>query len=566
MFMSEQGSKRKTSVGSFGELDKLLGIQRPELKAKRPRKNKTKPDRKARNSSKRSSAPRQISKSAERISSDSIAAAYRSPSNLPKNQPQEQTIESAASELPAITGLIFPEKPLVGEGALQPMPKPFHNSPDSDNEFLMGIDFGTSNTKVVIRDGVQETRYVVEFDVYSDEPCLLPSRLKMVGKECRFATPNETGLPNLKFLIKEGRELALPVAYLAMVLRTAQQKYEEYRLSKGLDPSGDWLFNLGVPIAHWDEVSLRNSYEAVFVAAVELAFDAETTRINVESAERALHATDFRHSDRCQLVPELAAMLTGFVESRAHSKDRTTYLLVDVGGGTVDFSVVNITQNGGDTQFWAFASEVEWLGVDHLENKRVDWTHKHLADSAGADFLNQLDEWRTLAGTARPVHPLFENYFGWSTGALAASSNRGPDQEMGGEIALKLLEPIRDRSINVHRIQERFWYDMPLIMTGGGGDLPAFRGLFDRLSTGTTKNVKWGFTRMAQIKLEVSNRALEFRRFGVAFGLSFPVPGDAIGPSAFAHEQTRQDSVRNRFLELVEDVDGGPDFVSADQM
>lgn len=573
--MGEKGSNKKQTVSAFGDLDKLLGI---ELEAKKPkelskqtlgagRKSKQRPKQrpKQRANRKPRTKPARVSRRrpAETISFESISAAYGTRSDQTATKPPPALTEN---HLPSVGNLIFPQEPPVGAGALKPMPEPFQNDSNSDNEFLMGIDFGTSNTKVVIRDGVQETRFVVEFDVYENEPCLLPSRLRVEGESCRFVKPTETGLPNLKFLIKEGRDLAHPVAYLAMVMRAAQQQYSNHRRSKGLDPVGDWLFNVGVPIAHWDQKSLRDHYTRVFVAATELAFDESVAEINITAAASVLGAVEYKHAERCQLVPELSAMLTGFVESRAHARDRSSYLLVDVGGGTVDFSVVNITQNDGDTQFWAFASEVKWLGVDDLEHKRVDWAEENLDLSARDDLLEALSEWRELAGTSRPVHPTIEDYFGWPQAQLLDSSIRGPDQEKGVELALKLLEPIRKRSIESHGINERLWYDMPLIMTGGGADLPAFRGFFDRLEVGMEKNVKWGFVRMARIRLKATNRTMDFGRFGVAFGLSFPVPGDVMGPTAFANEQRRQDEARDMFVNLALEPEGKPEFVSADQM
>lgn len=256
-------------------------------------------------------------------------------------------------------------------------------------EIVLGIDFGTTSTKIVARSPyVPGARAVavpaLPFARAEKHAYLWASRLWLPrnGKfslfpmhraalVCAIKTnlmvSGSTGGPSLDAgggVTATADEVA--TAFLALQILHAKG----WLATKGKKLLGkgkpQFSYNLGFPAASLNRSELRACYETCAVAAVELA--ATTPDVTLEKVRTALAAARIDTSAslerlRVQLHPEIAAAVAGFAKSMR--REDGLYAMVDVGGGTVDCCSFNLFSRGdGTVRCPVFLASVERLGVE----------------------------------------------------------------------------------------------------------------------------------------------------------------------------------------------------------
>lgn len=256
---------------------------------------------------------------------------------------------------------------------------PSHQPPPPQRgvALVLGIDFGTSCTKVVIGDpGWRAKSYPVPLNPNAQglSRFLKPSRLKM-----RTSDGNDVVEGNLKIRLMDNPEEVqireLVIIYLASVIRQSLDWFEASLKQAYATRQPSWSLNLGFPAKAIELATpLVKSYQEVARLAAQLGFSELPINFislgQLMSGEALSTYTAAIPPSRVQLYPEIAAQLAGYVNSpyRMHGN----LLLVDVGAGTLDVSTI-ILHSGADQEVCSFHfCEVARFGTVPLLEARVE--------------------------------------------------------------------------------------------------------------------------------------------------------------------------------------------------
>ena len=293
----------------------------------------------------------------------------------------------------------------------------------------IGLDFGTSSTKIVVRllDEPDEPviaipapahcrgegdpflwrtvlweRKNVEFIGYPEPDAVVLDSLKtemvsasIAGANHVRAHPGEAA----------GGYLALAIRYVRGWLRS-----EHSALFRGR--RAVWLVNLGLPAASYDNDALMLAYRETGIAALKLADSGET--ISRSAMAELLSRSDVQKAGRSEeaaaelgiaVIPETAAAATTFAKSARGATG--LYAMVDVGAMTLDVCTFRIGETGdGGTVFRLMLADVRLFGVE--AEKR--WLREEGAMES--EFVDQVRQClrRTIWDTKRyydPFDPAF---------------------------------------------------------------------------------------------------------------------------------------------------------------
>jgi hypothetical protein len=256
-------------------------------------------------------------------------------------------------------------------------------------DMVMGFDFGTSTTKVVIADRIQKkafavrffegvgiNRYLIATHIYNDQG--------VYSLEQGSQAINNLKLPLMEKSAPDNKALQAAVAYVALVIRRARgwlfsQHADIYDNTKMY-----WRFTLGIPSENYKNQDIVGRYTKIAKAAWLVA-SSPTREITENVVQDALNR--YEQSDQLaeiDVVPELSAQIYGFVQSqRFDPKKPNIFLLADIGAGTLDSSVFQVRKGrGGKWDFEFFTAQVGYNGVTALHKARIDWWKTCLENEA----------------------------------------------------------------------------------------------------------------------------------------------------------------------------------------
>lgn len=238
-------------------------------------------------------------------------------------------------------------------------------TPGKEAEIYVGIDFGTTFTKVSFQVGAREgaTKYSLRYSMSSSEDAYcLPSKLGYARStdELVFAQEHlqdgvdevkyfkysmiEKGVPRHRNLdqrpaLKNDPQRLCSAFYLAHLLRDIKTRVQEHQSVKGRYQCLRWYVNMGVPVSDFN-AKPKPVYDEALNVAWHLAED------DTLSDRMALDRVDSLYckwldrsqwSGRLNTVPELYAEIIMFLQDK--SVDTGFYSVIDIGGGTVDLAV-----------------------------------------------------------------------------------------------------------------------------------------------------------------------------------------------------------------------------------
>ena len=262
-------------------------------------------------------------------------------------------------------------------------------------DVVVGLDFGTSRTKVVVRtpDLHDERALAVSFETHgeSSNPYLLPTQIwldaqgicRLEPSEGRHVEDIKVGLfQNIEDFDRNGSSKeqsyldpeTMAVAYLTLVLqytrawflKTQKDVISHFRTL-------NWAVNLGVPSPYVGTNETSSRFRRVGHAACLLS-ERESPRlqVGVDEAEEALKAIDAdgfgddvgRWKCDFDIKPEIVAAAVGY----AHSDQRRegVHLMIDVGASTLDVCTFLLHQNDGSDRYSLLTTNVEPLGTFRL--------------------------------------------------------------------------------------------------------------------------------------------------------------------------------------------------------
>ncbi|MBX3648628.1 MAG: hypothetical protein KF766_13250 [Rhodocyclaceae bacterium] len=307
-------------------------------------------------------------------------------------------------------------KPMPGQAAATGSEKgPEETKPLPQRDLCIGLDFGTSSTKSVVRLLPSGPAYVVEFSKGGDEvePYLMPTRL-WVATDGTLALQEKGGggwIQELKVTLMEqpwikgpvspgskvvARPVDLAAGYIALVLRSLQRWCDEQVLPALGAVKPRWSLNLGIPARDLGANEIREAFGIAAKAGWHMAVSGGQIDIvgmgqAVDQAKAPTFVPSGMEAEMIQVVPEVAAGVTTYARSSA--KRAGPHLFVDVGATTLDSSMFLLDDHDGLKYVFLAADVDSSLGALRL--------HKHRAHELGRLALERF----SAANPLKPIPP-----------------------------------------------------------------------------------------------------------------------------------------------------------------
>jgi len=415
--------------------------------------------------------------------------------------------------------------------------------PDIPRELVMGLDFGTSSTKVVIADRSLRGAYAVPFcRTVGVAAYLLPSVLfeDPTGHYSLTGPGNRHEDLKLAMLANptDERACARVCAFLALTIRSARAWLFETRQDQFARADILWALAIGQPAAQAASSLTRQWFTHLGEVAWTLA--GRDAPVSVHSALDVWRRRKWLAlGDELEVRPlaELSAQIHGFVSSsHFDARERNFYLLVDVGAGTVDASLFNVSrQSVGSASFLLFTHEVQPFGAANLNRFRVRWWQDQLYPEALRQLETQPELGQRIEGLIDGLESLYrpteyrgqypETYTGYVKGVVPtfAGGAKSPDftfeREVRNQIAGRVLYGAWKRGL----LAQEDIRNMPFFLCGGGGRHPFYSSLRSTLKE--TPGCTWLSTVPRDLVLPRNLEAPgvpngDYDRLSVAYGLS----------------------------------------------
>lgn len=441
-------------------------------------------------------------------------------------------------------------------------------------EIVIGFDFGTSASKVVIQvPGLPgNPAYAVEFGnvAHQSMQILLPTQLWVTqAGECTLRSqPGSRLLNDIKLeLFTEDEQLtsnrgprrqgvspeAAAVAYLALALRRAREWFlTTKRAVVGHVKSLIWSMNLGVPSPCSEDNEANRRFRRVGKAAWMLSVLGD--EITIPRAEHELRlladAPDYWERDELacdfDIVPEIVAGAIGYAATPLRREG--LHVMIDVGASTVDICSFVLHDASGNDRYSLLTADVQPFGTIRLHQDRIRAVQR-VHEFQAQDLRDKHD----------PLAPITEDLEEYIL-------PRG-----------RILEAAREAEKNLRKLcQTRLWRvisdlrkrrdphssvwrgRLPILLIGGGGQLQFFRSLVEEMDQLVMRYMGNEGTVLLPVDVPntVSAKPSEQNRLAVAWGLSHQTfnIGDIIPP----------DQISDIEPSLLRDWEVG--FVSKDQM
>ena len=376
-----------------------------------------------------------------------------------------------------------------------------------DMTIILGLDFGTSSTKVIVRMPYEAGEPTIAIPApypcrsgdhpylwqtvlwLKDEDTFLPwpepgARILNSLKQGLIQGRNETKIRRGRATVEVTAQVAA-VAYLSFAIRYVRGWLLHNRPNLFRKRKPVWLVNLGMPAASYDDPKLVKPYRCIGAAALQLAKIADP--ITVKASQRFLDDRYVAEAGKSEenakrlgiavgvaVVPEAAAEMTSFAKSTRNAPG--LYLLVDVGAMTLDVCMFRLKQEANPSDLYAFmAAQIRPLGVDSFH-----WFRSEGKTECG--FVEQCN--RTLRAVI------------WNT-----KKHRDP--------------------------RASSWTkgnDVPVFLTGGGSKNGLHRKVVESLDKWLKEQTHNDGIRLLDLPkpstIELPEKIQDFRRMAVAYGLS----------------------------------------------
>lgn len=419
----------------------------------------------------------------------------------------------------------------------------------------LGIDLGTSFSKVVYRLGNES--FPVRFGANKNkvEDYLLPSVVVIGGKaiKCRFEFENEDKLkkaafiPNFKICLtcESGDEtidgcsitkcrlsnlkpgylpkeleaeeaMFLNVFYLAKLIvqtkKAVRQQLPERQIPS--DMPVRWSANMAVPDKYLDSnvaESFRRALETawlmyeIFPAQPDLSSKSEI--INCYLAAKKLREEIKREllskgeDFDCSIYSEIGAEVASVTLSP--TSEEGLYVFVDVGAGTIDTSVFRFHRVDGEPRQLTYAASVFKLGAAQIDAR------------ANSSFSRKSLNW---------LRQIKENILRLDKDEILSSITEEikiAENEVTEEARDKLIAVFKEAFGKQNNVAA--WTNLKLVMGGGGSSIQSYIDVARQSFSLKTTNTPQVETTVLKVPSDFNLDTLpanQFHRFAVAYGLS----------------------------------------------
>lgn len=424
---------------------------------------------------------------------------------------------------------------MIDEHILQYNPSGNHG----ECELVIGLDFGTSASKVVVQapELPGSLAYAVDFSgcLNGHSNCLMPTRLWITDDgKCSLEERNGSKLVNdikLELLVKKehkksnqgptARDLnpeTAAVAYLALLLRYTRKwflmnKKELISHFRKLI----WSLNLGVPSPCIENNDENQSFQRVGKAAWMLSVFHEDITIKRATKEIRLliDTPEYWEEDidglSCdfEIIPEIAAGAVGYALSNLRREG--VHLMVDVGAFTMDACGFLLHHRGGD-RYSLLTADVKQLGTIILHHQRISAVQS-LYDKQARDLRDKHDPMEPITEDLKPYLMPRDKII---------SCIQSAEEDMKKNCLNTLRKIICDLKVRRAPNEDVWKKKFPILLIGGGIKLPFFISLIDEFKEWIkTYSGNEGATVLdAPIPETLNTKDGQYERLAVAWGLS----------------------------------------------
>jgi len=421
--------------------------------------------------------------------------------------------------------------------------KVYASSASEEVHLCIGLDVGTSCTKVIIGDVDNDRFEAIPFRELGEDRYLLPTQIFHSDNGMYSLQSSEGAVKNTDLKLKIMRpnpaekDCVSIIAYVSLVIRHVMNWY--YSKYKGALANCDlfWTVNVGLPADKVSERRLSSVYQSVVVTAAQGAIS-KSKDINYRNLREIYREVvedrkyvSKKNQSKFQFVgnddgmvgtvPEIAAQMYGVKKSNRWSKSRPIAFLVDVGAATVDSSVFSIVPDKKgedyDQAFNMFTADVSTSGVRVLHKMRIEWLIKILPESFKGRkevnrYLHRIDSISTwnirIPGSI----------YSYLNNLSIPKGNRTPDDKMmsflSDSVFLKVL-----RKAKYENSADKTFGKLRTIISGGGSQSDLYRQFLEGLSTTTIKLDIETLQKPDNLKADGVNGE-NYHRLSVAYGLA----------------------------------------------
>ena len=239
-------------------------------------------------------------------------------------------------------------------------------------ELIMGLDIGSSTTKVVIRQAwaADDNFYVVDFKEFGQPGAtyLLPTALCFDETTNSYSVPDRNQVADYddikyKFMQDiENADIHLS-AFIAWVIQYAKEyfvkKYAETDAFKGREIK--WSINMGIPSAVFSDYGNEKWMNAL-KNACKMHVDKP---ISTNSLKRLSRPDIDLH-----VIPEIIATIKSFIEQDDANNDGL-YCAVDIGATTLDACTFRIFDSDvGEDKYQFYKARIAYLGAERYKESK----------------------------------------------------------------------------------------------------------------------------------------------------------------------------------------------------
>ena len=369
--------------------------------------------------------------------------------------------------------------------------------PEGECHLVIGLDFGTSATKVVIQapDLPGSPSFPVDFGPFAHPSSryLLPTKLWIKGNGVSFFPPQHdpeakvrpiTNIKTALFVDTPASENgaddthdqrdheAIAAAYLALVLRYSRKWLLETKSDVVRQFTRFiWSVNMGVPSPCAEDNEEKRAFGRVGKAAWMLSTLPEH-HVNLDKARRELdHADEDWDADGdgglfCdfQIIPEIAAGAVGY----AHSALRRDglHVMVDIGASTVDVCTFVLSSGELGDQYSLLIADVQKLGTARVHRERLA--------AIGRVCKRHLNRLRNEFEALEPLPDDLERYM--IPKEVLAAAVRQAYPLVLEQVDKMLRRTIWNTKLRRHRRAPEWKRGkLPILIIGGGSHVQSFR-------------------------------------------------------------------------------------------
>lgn len=398
---------------------------------------------------------------------------------------------------------------------------------------VMGLDFGTSCSKVVIRIPGMGIITPIKFQTDNGNSYLHPTKIYSTedGELFINATTGATESYNLKipFIKRAGinetdvnttaqeEEKEKAVGYLAYVIGLSRRYFMEQHRETIKYFKIDWNLNIGIPSAGFDNENEMEIFKELALAAwwVSTQESNITSELVLEGIQRAAsidYSLDI-HRDAVNVVPEIIAQVSGYAKSD-QGKDGL-YILIDIGASTLDVSTFIIEEKEEEIHYKFCSAITSALGAYELHLRRLSIFEKFKGFTLIDSLTNE---------PMSPVPEILSDYLS-PENVLKLKEPYEEEEEIARECRKVIRKSWKMAKDGEERNHPDFKQGITTFLCGGGHKLRFYNMAVKEIDYDFTYNQNFGSFRLIELPTPGTLKSQgidteDYHRISVAYGLS----------------------------------------------